>query len=159
MKSKSTAAVLAFLFGGLGVHKFYLGQGGLGLLYLLFCWTYIPLIVAFIEFVLLLAMDEKTFNLKYNAAYMDVWDAPHQVTAASSNTNTQAQNITINLPQQVMTGEVAQAGQQIHVPAVQAHQPQVDVIGKLSQLNELRLQGVLTDDEFEVQKQRLLAAP
>lgn len=48
-KNPTTAVVLALLLGGLGAHKFYLGQTGMGILYLLFCWTYIPTIVAFIE--------------------------------------------------------------------------------------------------------------
>ncbi|MGM9508565.1 TM2 domain-containing protein [Larkinella sp. GY13] len=37
MKSKSTAALLAFFLGGLGIHKFYLRQTGWGVAYLLFC--------------------------------------------------------------------------------------------------------------------------
>lgn len=48
-KNPSTAVLLALFLGGLGVHKFYMGQTGLGILYLLFCWTYIPAIVGFIE--------------------------------------------------------------------------------------------------------------
>lgn len=48
-KNPTTAVILALLLGGLGAHKFYLGQTGMGILYLLFCWTYIPSIVAFIE--------------------------------------------------------------------------------------------------------------
>jgi TM2 domain-containing membrane protein YozV len=49
-KKNPTAAVLLALFlGGLGAHKFYLGQTGLGVLYLLFCWTTIPSIIALIE--------------------------------------------------------------------------------------------------------------
>ena len=49
-KKDPTAAVLLALFlGGLGIHKFYLGQTGLGVLYLIFCWTGIPSIIAFIE--------------------------------------------------------------------------------------------------------------
>lgn len=35
-KNKVVAAVLAFFLGGIGIHKFYLGQGGMGVLYLLF---------------------------------------------------------------------------------------------------------------------------
>jgi hypothetical protein len=35
--------------GGLGAHKFYMGETGLGILYLVFFWTGIPSIVAFIE--------------------------------------------------------------------------------------------------------------
>ena len=34
-KSKGTAAVLCFLLGGLGIHRFYVGKIGTGILYLL----------------------------------------------------------------------------------------------------------------------------
>ncbi|MEL7063027.1 MAG: NINE protein [Bacteroidota bacterium] len=35
MKSKTTAYLLWFFLGGLGIHKFYLGKAGAGILYLL----------------------------------------------------------------------------------------------------------------------------
>lgn len=66
MKDKTTAAILAFLLGGIGVHRFYLGQGGLGILYLLFCWTLIPMLISFIDFIIFLTMNDNTFNEKYN---------------------------------------------------------------------------------------------
>ncbi|MBD5026854.1 NINE protein, partial [Xanthomonas citri pv. citri] len=34
-KNKIVAALLAFFFGGLGIHKFYLGRVGQGILYIL----------------------------------------------------------------------------------------------------------------------------
>jgi TM2 domain-containing membrane protein YozV len=50
VKKNPTSAVLMALFlGGIGGHKFYMGQVGVGLLYLVFCWTYIPGLVAFVE--------------------------------------------------------------------------------------------------------------
>ena len=64
-KNKITAALLAFFLGGLGAHKFYLGQTGLGILYLIFCWTFIPSIIAFIEFIILISMNDVAFNQKY----------------------------------------------------------------------------------------------
>jgi TM2 domain-containing membrane protein YozV len=47
--SKTPYILWAFLLGALGAHKFYAGKAGQGILYLLFCWTYIPGIIAFIE--------------------------------------------------------------------------------------------------------------
>ncbi|MBP1166639.1 TM2 domain-containing membrane protein YozV [Chryseobacterium sp. PvR013] len=66
MKSKSTAVLLAFFLGGLGIHRFYLGQNIMGILYLLFCWTFIPVLVAFFDFFVLIFMSESRFNYKYN---------------------------------------------------------------------------------------------
>lgn len=67
-KSRVVAALLAFFLGGFGAHKFYLGQVGMGLLYLLFFWTAIPAIVAFVEFILLLVMSDEVFARKYGGA-------------------------------------------------------------------------------------------
>jgi TM2 domain-containing membrane protein YozV len=64
-KNKTTAGLLALFFGGIGVHKFYLGQGGLGVVYLIFCWTLIPALVAFIEALVLFGMNDRAFATKY----------------------------------------------------------------------------------------------
>ncbi len=66
MKNKTSAALLAIFLGGFGAHKFYLGKTGQGILYLLFFWTLVPAIIAFVEFIIFLTMDDTTFNLKYN---------------------------------------------------------------------------------------------
>lgn len=58
---------MAFLLGGAGAHKFYLGQIGLGILYLAFCWTFIPAIMALVEFVIYISMSDEEFERKYNA--------------------------------------------------------------------------------------------
>lgn len=69
MKSKSTATILAFFLGGLGIHKFYLGKSVQGIMYMLFCWTFIPSILAFFEFFGLLFMSDSSFNVKYNNGF------------------------------------------------------------------------------------------
>lgn len=66
MKDKNSAGLLAFFLGGLGIHRFYLRQTGLGFLYLLFCWTFIPAIVAIIDAIIFWTMDSQKFNSKYN---------------------------------------------------------------------------------------------
>lgn len=63
-KSRIVAGVLALLVGGLGIHKFYLGKIGLGIVYILFFWTFIPAIIAFVEGIIYLVQDDKTFSLK-----------------------------------------------------------------------------------------------
>lgn len=57
--------LLALLFGGLGFHKFYAKKYAKGLLYLLFCWTYLPAIIAFFEFLgALFIPADKNGNIK-----------------------------------------------------------------------------------------------
>lgn len=63
-KSRVVAGVLALLIGGLGVHKFYLGKAGLGVLYLLFFWTAVPAIIAFIEGIIYLVQSDQEFSAK-----------------------------------------------------------------------------------------------
>ena len=46
---KVVYALLAIFLGWLGIHKFYAGKPVQGVLYILFCWTYIPGIIGFIE--------------------------------------------------------------------------------------------------------------
>ena len=48
-KSTSTALLYALFLGGLGAHKFYLNKTGLGIVYLVFSWSLIPTIIAYIE--------------------------------------------------------------------------------------------------------------
>jgi len=64
-KSKIVAALLALFLGGLGIHKFYLGKMGLGILYLVFFWTFIPAIIAFFEAIMFFTMKDDAFNQKY----------------------------------------------------------------------------------------------
>ena len=45
--NRVTAALFAIFLGGLGIHKFYLGKVGQGIIYILFCWTFIPAIIGF----------------------------------------------------------------------------------------------------------------
>lgn len=123
MKTKGTAIILAFLLGGIGGHKFYLGQTGQGLLYFLFCWTFIPAFIAVIEIFAYALMSETEFDRRYNAQ-RHMLPAPAQ--------NQMGQNVTINM----QNGNVAD---------------------ELHKLNNLRMAGAITEDEFTQQKQRLLS--
>ena len=47
--NKVAYVVFAILLGGIGLHKFYSGKIGMGILYLIFCWTSIPSIIGLVE--------------------------------------------------------------------------------------------------------------
>ncbi len=65
-KSRVTAAILAFFLGGFGIHRFYTGETMKGILYLIFCWTLIPGMIAFIDFIVWIIQSDQEFDAKYN---------------------------------------------------------------------------------------------
>jgi len=64
-KSRGVAAVAAFFFGGLGLHRFYLGNYLAGIVYFVFCWTMIPVIAGMFEGIKLALMDDVEFHNRY----------------------------------------------------------------------------------------------
>lgn len=48
-KDEVVGVLLALFLGTFGAHHFYLRRPGLGILYILFCWTGVPTIVSFVE--------------------------------------------------------------------------------------------------------------
>ena len=68
-KNRITAAILALFFGPLGVHKFYLGRTGEGILFLILTITFIGCIVtgplSLIEAINLFTMSDRMFHQKF----------------------------------------------------------------------------------------------
>ena len=48
-KDEVVGVLLALFLGTFGAHQFYLRRPGLGILYILFCWTGIPTIISIVE--------------------------------------------------------------------------------------------------------------
>lgn len=63
-KDKTTAGLLAFFIGGLGIHRLYLGQWW-GILYLLFWGTLIPSLISIVEAIVFWSTSEKKWDEKY----------------------------------------------------------------------------------------------
>jgi hypothetical protein len=53
-RSRLITFLLCFFLGGFGAHEFYVGKTGAGILMLVFCWTGIPSIIAFIQWIMIL---------------------------------------------------------------------------------------------------------
>ena len=50
--SKGLYIALCLFLGGVGVHKFYAGKWGQGILYAVFCWTGLSLVCAVIDLII-----------------------------------------------------------------------------------------------------------
>lgn len=147
MKSKSTASILAFVsaFTCIPLHHFYLGNIGLVVLYTIlwflawcFCWLIIPafyFIIPFIIFLIegfnILNMTEEAFDAKYNGKYTNV------------QTNN-APPVTPAIPATPVNSDV------------QASVNSQSAKDKLVELKELLDQGILTQEEFDKQKEKVL---
>lgn len=146
MRNKVTAGLLGILLGSIGAHKFYLGKTVQGLLYLCFCWTGLTTIVGFIEGIRYLTLTNDEFNSHYNARFLPPpMDEPETFGGPPARRSHQpqqiAQSVTINIPDGALPKSQVNAR---------------SVTDELIKLNELRLAGVLTDDEFAKQKAKLL---
>ena len=118
MKDKTTAALLAIFLGSFGAHRFYLGQTGAGFLCLIFFRTFIPAIIALIDFIVFLTMSQESFDRKYNQGY-----APTQVInnfMSTPNSSTK------------------------------------DVPTEIKNLHNLKEKGIISKEEFEEAKRKLL---
>ncbi len=192
MKDKNIAAIMAFFFGWMGAHKFYLGQVGAGVVYLVFSWTAIPLMISFIEFIMLALMDKDEFNRRFNGSHAlasgplvvnmlppgpGYYPPPQPSPGYPPGYHPQGYPQPgypqqgypqpgypqQGYPQQQQQGYPQQ--QSIVYPSYPApgtgpvpsvSGAPVDIVARLEKLNELRIAGLLTDDEFAQQKARIL---
>lgn len=77
MKKKNIAGVLALFAGYMGLHRFYLGQVGLGIAYiflipiLVFTGLWFVSFIGLLDALLFFTMDKDAFDLKYNKGYVE----------------------------------------------------------------------------------------
>lgn len=60
------AIIIALIGGCFGIQHFYVGQTVAGIFGILFCWTGIPTIVAYIQALVWLFDGKDEFNKKFN---------------------------------------------------------------------------------------------
>lgn len=68
-RNKYVAALLAFFFGTLGIHRFYLGRTGSGIVMVLLTLTFVGIVVtciwAFVDMIRYLVMSDAEFAQRY----------------------------------------------------------------------------------------------
>jgi len=89
-KEKDIAGLLALFFGFIGLHRFYLGQKGRGILYLCLALTGISAILGLIDAFSFFSMDNKSFDLKYNRDFLRV--LPKKEFGKSTSNKTEERN-------------------------------------------------------------------
>lgn len=131
-KEKLTAGLLALFVGGLGIHKFYLKDDKTGILYLVFCWTGVPAILALIDAINILTMSDDDFNAKYN-----------EQVATSTGQKTSAKQSSIVEQASNHGGESFLANPQNKAQTLVTYKELLD-------------NGTITQDEFDAIKTRIL---
>lgn len=142
MKSKVAAALLALFLGDLGIHRFYLGETGMGILYLFLgligaltaligiglFFLIVLCIICFIDFIRYLVMSDEKFDRKYNngCSYIPTYSAPVQQQPTYERKDEPKQD------------------------------PFKEKAAAIKQLKELLDSGVLTQEEFESEKSKIL---
>jgi TM2 domain-containing membrane protein YozV len=119
MKDRTVAILLCFFVGGFGIHKFYLGNNVAGVIYLLFCWTFIPSIIAFFEFFGLCFMPDREFNARFNYADPNLMGGGYQ-------------------------------------PSVPPARSSKDATSTLYELKKMYEDGIITAEEYEVKRRKML---
>ena len=175
MKQKRIAAILAFFLGMFGAHRFYLGLRFFGIVictftvlaFIITAEEGVPLIVApavfaFVESVLFAVMPREDFDEKYNSRYLSdepttqvqgTEAAPYQEWSYKRNTEAK------KLKQELAT-EAAAFTAMPPLPEEDKlelkEEPSLDLLDQIAHYGNLRDQGLLTEEEFEHLKKRLL---
>lgn len=90
-KNKKTVILLALFLGVFGAHRFYLRQYWKGILSVIFCWTYIPVTISFIDIIIFGMMSEDKFDTKYNNTVSEE-NNPEEEQEQEENSNSEEEN-------------------------------------------------------------------
>lgn len=125
MRNRIVALAINIIGGYFGLHKFYLGQNFAGILYLAFCWSGIPIILSFFDFLGLVFMSDRDFDRQFNGISQahSIPEHPRPAFREPVTTNKQSSK------------EIAET---------------------LQQLKKLYETGIITAEEYETKRRKLL---
>lgn len=66
LRNRNAAGILALILGWAGIHRFYLGQTGLGILYFMLMFVGVSFVLGIIDAVIFFGMSDEDFDAKYN---------------------------------------------------------------------------------------------
>lgn len=93
MKNKTVAGILALVAGYMGLHRFYLGQVGLGIMYIVLLPIFLVtglwffLFIGVIDAFALFSMDQDAFDQKYNKGQEEQWQRDRRRNQRDYNRN------------------------------------------------------------------------
>ncbi len=70
-KSLLTTLLLAFIFGFMGIHNFYIKKTVKGVLSIVFSWTYMPLILSLIDIIIMSRVKVQNLSKRYRVDFTD----------------------------------------------------------------------------------------
>lgn len=70
MRNKNITVLFALFFWGIGLHRFYLWNYFIGVVYILFCWTFVPMAISIIEAFYFLFLKKEQFDKIYNMDFL-----------------------------------------------------------------------------------------
>lgn len=78
MKDKNVAGLLALFFGWAGIHRFYLGQVGMGIFYVILMPIGLSFLLGLIDAIAFFSTDKEVFDDKYNPQQREWKERPRQ---------------------------------------------------------------------------------
>ena len=156
MKSKGVAYVLLIFLGWLGIHKFYVGKVGMGVVYILLLvsgfllWIpWILLVIGLLIDLFILGSQVDTCNLAQSNRNL-----LNQTAMLTQGTANLSARVAANQSQpNAMTMQNRAIGVPTPPPAPNQSNNQVEQLRKLKSLLDA---GILTQEEFEAEKQKIL---
>ena len=130
VKHKELSTSLAFIsifFGGIGLHKAYLGKNLTFIMYVMFCWTLIPSVLCVVDAVKLMSMSDREFNLLYNYEYMDELESKYN-----------------------------RADSLLNAPSTNGKQSSISKTQELRELRQLLVEGAIDESDYEQMKKEIL---
>ncbi len=152
MKDKNIAAVLAFFLGSFGIHRFYLGQIYLGIVYCFLAMTGISAILGFIDAIILFSMPQEKFDGKYNwrELYKSASDRPREWQEQMEQRYDQrrkSQERDVVFEERRRQNEVRERERQMRAREEMMQQEERRV--KMEELTKLKTEGVQKFKDFE----------